>query len=260
MAKASTRDYDVVVAVGGDGTANEVVNGIIGSSARMAVIPAGSGNDFARMLGMEDDISGSLDQIISGKAQTIDTGATRLEDSSGTKTTRTFINSIGIGFDAIVAYESQRIKRLKGVSLDLLSVLRSLKRLKPDLFEVSFNGKQESEHYYLVCVGNGNREGGGFFVTPTANPSDGMLEVCTVKHVPVVRALQILPTILKGKHGRFPEVDFFSTDRISVGSGKRFVVHCDGEILGIENSKVEIEMIPRSLNVVVGDGGLQLAI
>jgi diacylglycerol kinase (ATP) len=258
IAKHSAREFDVLVAVGGDGTANEVANGMVSSDASLGVIPSGSGNDFAKLLGMDDNLKTSVNQIIQGRPLLIDTGNVSLEDISGKKTSRIFVNSIGIGFDAIVAYEAQRIKFLKGVPLYLAAILRSLKRLRPQLFQISANGNQESENYYLVCVGNGNREGGGFFVTPKANPTDGVFEVCTVKQVPLLKALRIVPTILKGQHGQFPEVKFFSTRRITVESEKPFIVHCDGEILGTENTRIEIEVRPKSLGVIVGRDGLKI--
>ena len=257
MARESSKDFDVVVAVGGDGTANEVANGVIGSQASMGVIPTGSGNDFAMMLGMNGGIERSVEDIIAGRTQKIDSGTVRLKDSQKHESTRRFVNSIGIGFDAVVAYESQQIKRLKGVPLYLLSVLRSLQKLKAHSFDMAVDGNEHQEEYYLVCVGNGNREGGGFYVTPGANPSDGIFEVCTVRQVSILRALRILPTILKGQHGQFSEVNFFDTKQISVGSKKPFVVHCDGEILGTENQMAEVGMNPKSLNVVLGSKGLQ---
>ncbi|HEY6953178.1 MAG TPA: diacylglycerol kinase family protein [Bacteroidota bacterium] len=256
MAKESAGKFDAVVAVGGDGTSNEVANGLIGSNTAMGVIPTGSGNDFAVMLGMKDNIEHCVDQIFEGRTERIDTGAVRLEDGARQVTTRKFVNSIGIGFDAVVAYESRQIKNLKGVPLYFVSVLRSLRKLKPHLFEMQTNGRSETQEYYLVCVGNGNREGGGFYVTPKANPSDGMFEVCTVRQVGLLRALRILPTILSGSHGRFKEVDFFNADKLSVGSKRPFVVHCDGEILGVNNSKAEVELHPGSLEVIVGRNGL----
>jgi diacylglycerol kinase (ATP) len=260
IARESATQFDVVVAVGGDGTSNEVANGVIGSRASMGVIPTGSGNDFAKMLGMTDGVERSVDAIIAGRTERIDSGTVRLKDSQSGERTRKFVNSIGIGFDAVVAYESQRIKRLRGVPLYFVSVLRSLRKLTPHSFELSYNGTATKEDYYLVCIGNGNGEGGGFYVTPNANPQDGMFEVCTVKQVSLLRALRILPTILKGRHGQFSEVSFFDTNQISVGSQRPFVVHCDGEILGIDNERADVELSPKSLDVVVGSSGLQTSI
>lgn len=252
IAQESAKTYDVIVAVGGDGTANEVANGVIGTKATLGVIPAGSGNDFAKVLGMKDSVEESVRQIINGSSTRIDSGTVKVEDQSSGKSSRRFVNSIGIGFDAIVAYEAQRIKHLKGIPLYLLSIIRSLRKLKPHQFQATFDGDTQNADYTLVCVGNGNREGGGFFVTPTANPSDGVFQVCTVKKVGLLRALRILPTILKGEHGRFSEVKFFDSTSVKLGSKKPFVVHCDGEIVGIESSRVEVEMNPNSLSVVHG--------
>jgi diacylglycerol kinase (ATP) len=252
IAKEATKSFDVVVAVGGDGTSNEVANGVIGTKATLGVIPAGSGNDFAKVLGMRDSVEESVHQVISGPSKRIDSGTVKVEDQSAIKSSRKFVNSIGIGFDAIVAYEAQRIKHLKGIPLYLLAIVRSLQKLRPHQFHATFDGKIESGNYTLVCVGNGNREGGGFFVTPTANPSDGVFQVCTVKKVGLLRALRILPTILKGEHGKFSEVGFFDSKSVDVGSKDPFVVHCDGEILGVDSARVEIEINPNSLSVVHG--------
>jgi YegS/Rv2252/BmrU family lipid kinase len=260
IAEESSGEFDVVVAVGGDGTANEVANGLIGSAATMGVIPSGSGNDFAKLLGMDNELETSVDQILTGRTETIDSGTIHVVDNANRKTTRKFVNSVGVGFDAVVAYESQRIRNLKGVPLYLLSVFKSLKNYRPHRFEMSFDGKkEEAENYYLVCVGNGNREGGGFYVTPGAHPADGTFDICTVRHVSIRQALKILPTVLKGAHGKFSEVRFLKGRKIKIGCENPFVVHCDGEILGVENSQVEMEMNQGSLDVIVSDRGLQVA-
>jgi len=252
IAHEAAKTFDVVVSVGGDGTANEVANGVIGTKATLGVLPAGSGNDFAKVLGMKDSVEDSVHQLINGPTKRIDSGTVKVEDQASNGSSRRFVNSVGIGFDAIVAYEAQRIKHLKGIPLYLLSIVRSLQKLKPHPFQASFDGKQEIEDYTLVCVGNGNREGGGFFVTPGADPSDGVFQVCTVKRVALLRALRILPTILKGEHRRFAEVKFFDSKSVKLESTKPFVVHCDGEILGVESSRVEVEIDPDSLSVVHG--------
>ena len=258
LARESSKDFDVVVAVGGDGTANEVANGVFGSNASMGVIPSGSGNDFGKLLGMSDDIAISVERLLDGQTRKIDCGTVSLESDGAPKHVRKFVNSIGIGFDAIVAYESQRIKHLNGLPLYLLSVGRSFKKLRPHPFKVAIDGKTEEENYALVCVGNGNREGGGFYVTPNADPCDGEFEVCTVKAVSILRALRILPTLLTGKHGQFQEVEFHATRHVSVVSGAPFVVHCDGEILGTQGRNIDIELSTASLNVIVAPSGFDL--
>lgn len=255
LAREASKVSDFVVAVGGDGTANEVANGITGSRASLGVIPAGSGNDFSMMLGMSTRIERSLDDILECRMTRIDIGTARLKDIRGREQTRIFVNTIGIGFDAVVAYESQRIKWLNGVPLYMLAVFRSLRKLTPHTFEVTVGNQVQQEDYYLVCVGNGDREGGGFFVTPGADPKDGIFRVCTVKQVSLLRALRILPTILKGEHGRFPEVSFFDTERIQISSRRPFTVHCDGEIIGTDNGSADVEVNPGSLSVIVGRSG-----
>jgi diacylglycerol kinase (ATP) len=159
----------------------------------MGVIPSGSGNDFAKLLGMDDDLETSVDQVLTGRTETIDSGTIHLVDKANRRTSRRFAKSISIRFDAVVAYDRQRIKSLKGIALYLLSVFKSLKNYRPHRFEMSFDGmKEEAEKYYLVCVGNGNREGGGFYVTPRAHPADGIFDICALRHVPIRGALKIL--------------------------------------------------------------------
>jgi len=259
IAQTRADEFDVVVAVGGDGTSNEVANGLLGSGATMGVIPCGSGNDFGKMLGMSRNIERAVADIVACRTERIDSGRVKLRDEEDRLTLRSFVNSIGIGFDAVVAYESQQLKNLRGIPLYFLSVLRSLKRLKPHSFEMALNGIEHKDNYSLVCVGNGGREGGGFLMTPGADPRDGLFRICSVRHVSMLRALRILPTLLTGRHGRFAEVEFFDSPRVRIGSSKPFVVHCDGEIIGTANKHVEVELNAKSLEVVVGAPGLRAA-
>ncbi len=256
LAREAAKVADVVVAVGGDGTSNEVANGLVGTDASMAVIPSGSGNDFGKLLGMSGDVRTSIDRILHGRPKKIDTGTLRVTDAGSKEQSRIFVNSIGIGFDAIVAYESQRIRHLNGLALYLVAVVRSLRRLKSHTFNVTANGENHVDDYLLLCVGNGSREGGGFRVTPDGDPMDGEFQVCTIRQVSILRALRILPTAISGRHGKFREVEFFGTKRIKIASERPFAVHCDGEVLGIENQVAEIEIKPASLNVIAAEGAL----
>ena len=252
LAHASANEYDVIVAVGGDGTAHEVANGIIGTKTALGVLPIGSGNDFANVVGMKANLDDSIGQLLANKQFTIDTGSVECHSSNGAVVHRRFINSVGIGFDAIVAYESQRIKHLKGIPLYLVAIFRSLRQLTSYRFSLTIGGKDRSGELTLVCIGNGNREGGGFFVTPGAKPDDGTFEVCTVQKVGLARALRILPTILSGTHGKFKEVAFANATDVTAQSMTPQTVHADGEIIGRDIVKTVVGMEGQSLLVVHG--------
>ncbi|CUS88833.1 lipid kinase, YegS/Rv2252/BmrU family, partial [Candidatus Kryptonium thompsonii] len=204
---------ELVVAAGGDGTVNEIVNGILQSNSEklLGVIPIGSGNDFAKMLNLKPfKIKIAIESIKRRRITTSDVGIIRFIDEFGNSGERFFINGVGVGFDAVVANESRKIKHLRGILLYLLALLKSLKDYETPEMEVYIDGKKIKEKIFLVAVGNGKSAGGGFLLTPDAKINDALLDVCLVSDLSILRVLQVLPTVLKGKHIQYPEVTMFN--------------------------------------------------
>ncbi len=256
LAKDAQKDYDVIVAIGGDGTVNEVMNGIINSQTKFGVIPLGSGNDFAKAVKMPHNLIDAIDIILGNKHIIADIGKVithRLVDNKiEIYDERYFINGIGIGFDASVAYESSKIKRLRGLPLYISALFRALLKYKTLNFLVKLDELRLKSKYFLIAIGNGVSAGGGFYLTPDAKLDDKRFDVCYVDPVGIFKILKIFPSVLKGLHGRYKEVNFTHARNIEVSSEQKFFVHADGEIVGNNVNSVEISLIPAAIQVITG--------
>lgn len=254
IAKRASKDFDVIVAVGGDGTVNEVANGIINSGKALGVVPIGSGNDFVKMFEIQLDLENAIDTLISSRSQLIDIGEIctyeRTEPSCSPQEVRYFVNGVGIGFDAAVAHESTKMKHLRGLPLYLTAVFRTLVKFKTPYMQMHFNNLSLNGKHFLVALGNGTCAGGGFYLTPNAKVDDGVFDICAVSDVSIPRVLQVFPSALRGKHTKYPEVRMFKTDRFEVVSQDKLIVHADGEILSQDAERVEIKLMHKALAVM----------
>ncbi len=241
LAEKGAQSHAVVVSVGGDGTLNEVVNGLAGQQAALGVIPVGSGNDFARALNIPFHFEQALQVLLQGRKKHVDLGKAN---------ERYFHNGVGIGFDAWVVHTSLGVKRLRGNAIYLYSVLRTLMNYQPVPLELSFNGTVKVDDYFMVSVGNGVSMGGGFYLTPDAEINDGLFDLCLIQNMPVVSILKNLIKVYSGKHKEDPRVEMTRTDKLTIASRQPFAVHVDGELLSLKVDKLEIEIIPRGLEVI----------
>ena len=250
----------IVVAVGGDGTVNEVVNGIIGTGKTLGIIPAGSGNDLVKSIDISVNLSDAIEILLRGMTQPVDVGTVscfgpeRIGPRDGNHKERYFVNGIGAGFDAAVADKTRRIKYLSGTLLYLVAVLRTLGEYEAPDFEVSVDGCIQARKQLLIAVGNGRCAGGGFYLTPDAIIDDGFLDLCLIDEMSVPGVLRIMPKVMRGKHIGARGVSFLKGKMISIRAGQPFFVHADGEMVGRNVNTVEIGLLEKSLNVIVGDG------
>lgn len=255
LASDTTNDYDVVVAVGGDGTVHEVANGLIGTGKALGIIPIGSGNDFAKMLNLSKNLKDSIETLLKNKIHEIDVGKVVCSPSLELKSSqqiieRYFVNGVGIGFDAQVAHESASLRWITGLPLYTFSLFRALITYQSPLFNLSIDHHKLYKKLFLVAIGNGTCVGGGFYLTPKAKIDDGYLDICVVEDVSIRRVLQVFPSVLKGDHGKYPEVGFFRGKKILIETENPTAVHADGEILGTRITNINIEIIPRKLKVL----------
>ncbi len=251
LARTASASSSIVVAIGGDGTVNEVASGLLGTNTAMAVLREGSGNDFARIVNAPKNPSQLLYLLGNYKIVQYDSGFVRLTHFDGTITERRFFNSIGLGFDAAVAKKVSSIRWMRGIPLYLTALLHTIAGYKPHFFSVSHNNEIWKNNYFLLCVGNGRWEGGGFMLTPNALPDDGIFEVCGVTGDSIIKVLPILPLVMAGKHIGKKGIETFNTSSLVVECNEPFPVHGDGEIFGMNVKITEISLLPKSLNVVV---------
>lgn len=246
--RAALAGWDVVVAAGGDGTVNEVVNGLMlaeaeGMHSRLGIMPFGSGNDFASALGVPLDLRQAAQKLAGGETRRVDLGRVN---------GRYFDNSVGIGFEATINIQAHRITWVRGQPQYFLAILRSLTHptyLSVDIYKD--DGDRLNRQVLIISVGNSHRTGGGFLITPDAVLDDGLLDVCIADAIPRRRILQLLPKVVNGTHRDEPIVELARTTRLVVESRDPLPVHADGEILGSDAYRVEITVEPGRLEVVV---------
>lgn len=244
--------HELVAAVGGDGTVHEVAQGIAGTEAVLGLVPRGSGNDFNRFLGMPSDATGAAktlardSQVSSADAAYV----TVRSDSTGAEVKRWMINTLGIGYDAAVAFRRERVPVLKGLPLYLTSALWTLIDVQAQHYMVSLDQQpQRTMDGFMVCLGIGKFEGGGFKVLPDAIQDDGLVDVCEVRRMSKGRLLPLLIRAIAGKHTTSADVRMGLAKKVVVSSERPFPVHADGELLCSEANEVTLEVRPNVLRV-----------
>lgn len=252
--QAALEGYELVVAVGGDGTVHEVVNGLMQIPAadrpRLGVVPLGSGNDFAYAIGMQPEPDAALRQILTGQPKRIDVGS--LKDEQGRL--EYWNNALGIGFDAVVTIRSRRFPYLRGFLVYFLAVLQAivLDHNAPNM-RVRTDREDWEEPTIMLTVCNGPREGGGFLVAPEANPGDGEFHYAGIGRVSRPMMLRLLPEVMRGTHAGFRPVRMGRLTRLEIRSDGPLYIHTDGEIyagLGMDIRNIQAEIIPGAIEVV----------
>ncbi len=254
--RAGEQGYDMVVAMGGDGTVHEVINGLmrvpVGRRPILGVVPVGSGNDFAHAIGVPLKSDHALAHALNGEPATIDLGL--LTDDHGRQ--EYFDNPLGIGFDTVVTIRSHRLPLLRGFLMYLTAVIQTIVlNHDPVQMQIDSDGEKWSESTLLLTLCNGPREGGGFLIAPGASPDDGLLNYAMIKNVSRLMMFRLVPEVMKGTHGNFPQVKLGTCKKLSVSSDRAMYIHADGEIytsFGSDLRQATIEVVPGGLKVVRG--------
>ena len=232
----------IVVACGGDGTVHLAANSLPDMQIPVAVVPLGTGNDFARFIGIKNPIEG-LRVLSDGCATTIDHGVITLSDGE----TRKFIGVASCGFDAQVNERANRYRGPTGTLKYLFALLIELSKLSTCQLDILISGEaRRSERMTLVAIGNTTSYGGGMKMCPTADAHDGLLEVTFVAKVSRRVLLRVLPKVFWGTHVKHPLVTQTSTTTIDI-SGEAFPVYADGERVGV--GPVSVHVVPGGLRV-----------
>jgi diacylglycerol kinase (ATP) len=242
--------FDIVIAAGGDGTVNEVVGGIFGGKSALALLPVGSGNDFSRIIGMPRGIEKNIDAILHGERKPVDLGTILFWNSKGEKKKLYFVNTLGIGLDAEIADETKRIKSLRGLPLYLTAALKAICRHSPNEYRIFTETERTVERAFMVCVGNGSHEGGGFNLLPEASVHDSMLDMCLIRAMPVIKALSLIPKLVKGTHCGEKKISILRSKKFSIKSKYPFLLHSDGEVVSSDAIRADIELEKEKLSVI----------
>jgi YegS/Rv2252/BmrU family lipid kinase len=231
----------VVAAAGGDGTAHEVAQAVVGTEAALGVLPMGSGNDYIRGLGIPKDLAGAAAILARGKARVVD-----VADVNG----RFSLNSFGIGIEGQIAADYRRMRFLKGEIGYLYATIFEVVRFRAFRAEVAGDGWTFEGKLLSVSVMNGPYAGGGYHLAPQARLDDGMLDVGLIGNYPRAVRFVVLPKTRDGTYLNLARVHAKNAHQITIRSDRPLPVHMDGELLPDPVREIEVTLRPQALRVI----------
>lgn len=253
-AEAANEGFEVVAAIGGDGTVHEVVNGLMSIPPErrpaLAAIPVGSGNDFCANAGLPTDPEAAILRAFEGTPKPIDVGM--ITDNTGR--IEYWDNTINVGFGASVAIYSYQITRLRGYPMYLWAVIQTiLRNHNAPMMKITTDTDSFEQPVLLLALNNGRREGGGFLTSPDAVPDDGILNYAIIDDVSRAMMFRLIPEVMRGTHGRFRQVRLGQFKHIEVSSESAVPIHTDGEIYADFTSQVtqfKVQVLPGALRLL----------
>lgn len=255
LAMHAAQEGRPVIIVGGDGSLHEAVNGILSSGRRvpLGIVPAGSGNDYAwNTLKLPHDPKEAIERAFNGRI---------IDSDAGIVNSKYFANSFSVGLDADIAKTASWLKKyplMSGERLYYTSTIRQLLfgyhkcpwlTFDLDAGTAQAQTNEVQTHYVLMAVTNGPTYGAGFRINPTADHSDGLLDVCTIDYTPLLRALRLLPVVQRGKHSDLPEVTFYRAKTVRITSRFPVNIQMDGETASA--TSFDAKILPGALSVRV---------
>jgi diacylglycerol kinase (ATP) len=257
--EAALAGVDVAVACGGDGTSNEVINGLKqaqarGRTAALGVLCVGRGNDFAFAVGIPANLPSAVGTLAANARRTVDLGRVTggiFPDG------RYFGSCVGIGFDAVTTIQVSRMPRWGGFLSFFAAVLKTI-FLYPygPTVRLDVDGQVLTLPTLMVSVMNGRRLGGGFWMAPTAEPDDGLFDLCVARQASRRRIMQLIPHFMKGTQPTQPEIQMLQGKKIAIEAVQGVLpAQTDGEIISTEGKRLDIEMLPGALQVVAPAAG-----
>jgi len=246
--QAAQEDYAVVVAVGGDGTINEVLNGLMqaageqGQPATLGIIPMGTANDLADILQIPNNIPEACRRLAAGNIHTIDIGCVN---------GHYFANNSAIGLEPVVTITQNNMRWLKGVIRYVVAALKVVYNAKEWNMRVEWDTGMYDGPMVLVSVGNGHRSGGAFYITPLAKVDDGKFDFVYGVGMNRLKMLSLLPKIFTGKHVYSPLVGYLQTTTLLVTTSPETPIQADGEIIDEKATKIHYKILPQKLQVIV---------
>lgn len=264
VAREEAARYGVIVALGGDGTIQEVAGGL--AEARLArdpadtrplaalgILPAGTGNDLIKSLRLPADFAAACRRLCAGQPRALDLGRLHWREAGDPdERERLFVNNVGLGFEGQVGWAANRLRLpLRGAPLYLLALLSVLAKLGNPRLALTWDGVESpARPLLLVSVGNGSTSGGGFKLNPLANPFDGRLDACAADARSRLEVLRLIPRGLKGTHLGLPGMESRRFTRLSVRGETPFAGHADGELLSERMLSADFEVLPGLLPIL----------
>jgi diacylglycerol kinase (ATP) len=246
--EAALAGFSPIVSAGGDGSINEVVNGLMQAADNdvagpLGVIPLGSADDFSDMLGLEKNVEAACRTILAGQTRAIDVGCVN---------GRYFDNNSAIGLEPMVTITERAMKRLKGTPRYILAAVKTVLSHKPWHVRITWDDGEYEGWSALVSVGNTPRTGGAFWMTPRAEVDDGYLDFVFAKQkLGQLRLLRLLPSALQGSHIDQPVVAYHRTTRLTIECDPPTPIQADGELIELSATRAKYTVLPGRLQVIV---------
>lgn len=241
IASENIGKVDIVIAVGGDGTVNEVASGIVGSNTVLGVLPYGSGNGLSRFLGVPMDPAKAIRNINQWHVEAIDAG---LADG------RWFFNMAGMGFDAHIAEVFSRDGK-RGFFTYVKSAFREVMNYKADKYQLNIDGKLYEREAFMLSIANSSQYGNNAHVSPDASVQDGLLDVCIIKPFPLWRFPELGVRMFTKTATGSKYLEIIKGKNIMINRAHEGPMHLDGEP-HISGATVEIKVVPASLRIIAG--------
>jgi len=243
IAGEAANKFDVVVAVGGDGTVNEISSAIVGSSTALGVVPFGSGNGLARFLGIPMNTAESIKVLSAYKVETID---------SGQMNGLPFFNMAGMGFDAHIAEVFSHGKK-RGFLTYIKSSMQEIVAYKPQEYRIEIDGNVYEREAFIISIANSSQWGNDVHISPKASVKDGLLDVCIIRKFPVWRLPEIGARLMLKTIESSGYIEIIRGKDIKITRQSAGPIHLDGEPQ-VMDTHIHINIIPGSLKVIVGPG------
>jgi diacylglycerol kinase (ATP) len=251
--EAAKQGYELVVAVGGDGTIHEIVNGLYSSGylpeASLGIISTGTGSDYIRTIGVPRAYKEACRRFIEPKLRAVDLGLVEYR-RHGSTAERIFVNFAGVGFDAeIVRRTTQQFKSLGALPSYLMGALTTLMTYRNKDVSVKLDGIEEHRRVCTIITNNGRYGGGGMYTAPHAELADGFFDVMIVDDITKPDFLVSLPRLYKGTHLTHPKVTMKLAKEVEIQSKQKMSLQADGELLGEVPARIRI--LPLALKIIV---------
>jgi YegS/Rv2252/BmrU family lipid kinase len=257
----SAKDAELIIAVGGDGTVREIVSGLMSATGilesstprpLLAVIPVGSCNDLPRNIGIPADVIEACRIAKEGRARPIDVIHVEMSENNGNTQQTYFANAAGFGFDAQVTTEAQKSKRLRGMLLYLVAIIKTLSHLECPLVRIRAGDFSAEQRVLMVAAANGQFYGGGLKVAPEARPDDGLIEVCIGWEMGWWSTLKKLPRFVAGTHVTLKEVKMLRGPELELEFLEPVKIELDGDVLSPQPyRRFHLTVLPEAINIRV---------